>query len=57
MRKAFRFKFEKWWLRRKFFEKIVETIWSSPVEGDKAIDRWQNRVRLLGKRQKVGVLM
>jgi hypothetical protein len=51
-KKRFRFKFEKWWPQHKDFEKLVESVWNSPVAGERAIDRWQNRVRCFRRRAK-----
>jgi hypothetical protein len=51
-KKRFRFKFEKWWLRHKDFEKLVGSVWNSLVVGERAIDRWQNRVRCFRRKAK-----
>jgi hypothetical protein len=48
--KKARFKIEKWWLQNLEFKELVKKVWSTRVEGDKAIDRWQNRVRMLSKK-------
>jgi hypothetical protein len=34
------------------FDKLVESIWRGHVDGKKAIDRWQNRVRIFRKKAK-----
>jgi hypothetical protein len=47
-----RFKLEKWWLQHKDFKEIVKQVWSTPVEGRSALDRWQNRVISLRKKAK-----
>jgi hypothetical protein len=47
-----RFKLEKWWLQHKDFKEIVNHVWSTPVEGRSALDRWQNRVISLRKKAK-----
>jgi hypothetical protein len=49
-RRELRFKFEKWWLQHEEFGKIVESIWGSHVDGRKAIDRWQNRVKIFRRK-------
>jgi hypothetical protein len=46
------FKFEKWWLKYKDFEKLVKGVWIAPIRGKKAIDRWQNEIRLLRRKAK-----
>jgi hypothetical protein len=51
-KKVFRFKFEKWWLQHKDFEKLVESMWNAPIEGDRVIDKWQNRVRSFRRKAK-----
>jgi hypothetical protein len=45
-----RFRFEKWWLQHKDFERLVKEVWSAPIREEKAIYRWQNRVRLLRRK-------
>jgi hypothetical protein len=30
----------------------VKGVWSAPIRGEKAIDRWQNRIRLLRRKAK-----
>jgi hypothetical protein len=47
-----RFKFEKWWLKYKDFEKLVKGVWSAPIRGEKVIDRWQNEIKLLRRKAK-----
>jgi hypothetical protein len=47
-----RFKFEKWWLKHAGFRDLVEKCWNNPVEGNSAVDRWQNKVRLFRKKVK-----
>jgi hypothetical protein len=34
------------------FDKLVESIWRGHVDGKRAIDRWQNRVRIFRKKAK-----
>jgi hypothetical protein len=51
-KKAFRFKIEKWWLHHKEFEELMNKVWTTKVEGGRAIDRWQNKTRLLRKKAK-----
>lgn len=45
--KSSRYKFEKWWLLREDFRKVVEKAWATPVRGNSAIDIWQAKVRIL----------
>jgi hypothetical protein len=45
-----RFKFEKWWRQCNEFRDLVVRVWNSKVVGVSAFKRWQNKVRLLGKR-------
>jgi hypothetical protein len=51
-KKSQRFKLEKWWLHNSEFDKLVKSIWRGPVDGKRAIDRWQNRVRIFRKKTK-----
>jgi hypothetical protein len=52
-KKNFRFKFKKWWLQYDDeLGKIVESIWKNAIDEKKAIDRWQNRVRMFRKKAK-----
>jgi hypothetical protein len=52
VKKNHRFKIEKWWIQHEEFAKLVEKIWNAPVDGQRAMDRWQNRVRLFRKKTK-----
>jgi exonuclease III len=45
-----RFKIKKRWLKSAEFKELVKKVWSNRGEGDKAIDRWQYRIRLLRKK-------
>jgi hypothetical protein len=51
-RKKYRFKVEKWWLHHEEFCTLVENIWNTPIDGKRAIDRWQNRVRVFRRKAK-----
>ena len=44
-----RFRFEKWWLEKESFTKVVEKAWSQPCNETKSINRWQFRVRTFRK--------
>jgi hypothetical protein len=48
--KKARFKIEKWLLQNVEFKELVKKVWSNRGEGNKAIDRWQYRIRLLRKK-------
>jgi hypothetical protein len=55
-KKVFRFKFEKWWLQHKDFEKLVESMWNAPIEGDRVIlTNGKIELGLLEGKQKGGV--
>ena len=43
------FCFEKWWLEKDSFFKLVEKVWSAPCGETKSIETWQFRVRLFRK--------
>ena len=42
-----RFRFEKWWLEKESFSRIVEKAWETPCTLTNCLDRWQFRVRTL----------
>jgi hypothetical protein len=45
-----RFRIEKWWMQQEEFKELVKKVWATRVDGEKAIDRWQNKIRLLRKK-------
>lgn len=42
------FRFEKWWLEKESFYKVVDKAWLTPCKEEKSIDRWQFKVRTRG---------
>jgi hypothetical protein len=46
------FKFEKWWLQHEDFGRRVKYVWEAQLDGKKAIDRWQNKVRNFRRKAK-----
>jgi hypothetical protein len=43
----YRFMFENWWLQHSGFEEVVQNVWSKKTKGKSAIDRWQEKVRII----------
>ena len=41
------FRFEKWWLHKKSFGKVVEKVWAQPCHATNSLDVWQVRIRTL----------
>jgi hypothetical protein len=39
-------------LNQEEFKSIVRKVWSEQVAGETALDRWQNRIRMLRKKVK-----
>jgi hypothetical protein len=39
-------------LQHKEFDELVKKVWNTQVQGEKAIDRWQAKIRLLRKKAK-----
>jgi hypothetical protein len=48
--KGGRFKVEKWWLDQEEFKSIVRKVWGEQVAGEPALDRWQNKIRMIRKK-------
>jgi hypothetical protein len=44
------FHVEKWWLKQSELREMVKKIWETPMEQVKAIDRWQQRVRIFRRK-------
>jgi len=41
------FRFEKWWLHKESFAKVVEKVWAQPCQATNSLDVWQFRIRTL----------
>jgi len=41
------FRFEKWWLHKESFAKVVEKVWAQPCQATNSLDVWQVRIRTL----------
>lgn len=41
------FRFEKWWLQKESFNKMVEKVWEQPCQATNSLDVWQFRIRTL----------
>jgi hypothetical protein len=52
MQKKPRFKFKNWWIQHEDFGDVVSKIWGIKVQGDIAVERWQNKVRLFRRKVK-----
>ena len=41
------FRFEKWWLHKESFAKVVEKVWAQPCQATNSLDVWQVWIRTL----------
>lgn len=39
------FRFEKWWIQKEDFRKVVEKAWAQPFHSENSVDIWQFKIR------------